>query len=328
MITTILVIANLVMMVMAVWQLASDDKFFTRIESGNQKFVIRGNTYARTIAEGSSSLLKSLGLFWVGIFPVYQVHEFEILVDKEDPHAQEVKDWVKQPGVKRPVKSLRKLIPRPVLMLATELEVGRSTVDILLSLIFEVVDGRRFVFDMKADFTPVVSVIQTEVINTLKGVGLDDFLKTKGGDQTHNLLAVLVTDGFNSDLVNLFGLKLVSAGISNLQVSDIRLRQAMEAEQVAIREGNATRERAKAEADAMFTKAEKEAEAIRKVGDAKNAILKGSVESLAGITPEAGGVLEAEYTGRAIEVAKPTTVLVGGSNPTPTIQIPTSERRR
>lgn len=319
MLTTILVIVNILLIVMVFWKLAKDDKFFTTIESGNEKFVVRGATYAKTISENSSSLLKGFGLFWVGIYPLNQIKEFSILIDVENPQAKEVEGWVKKLGEKRKVKSLRRLIPRPLIMRDTELELGKSTVDILVSLIFRVVDGKKFVFDMKADFAPVMSVIQTEIINILKGVGLDQFLNTHAGDETHasdetsDLLSSLVSNTFNQRLETLFGLRLESAGISNFQISDLKLRKAREAEQVAILEGTATQATATAEANAAFTKAQKEAEGITVIGEARNAVLTSTVTALKDLSEPAAQFLSTDKMADAMKVTGLSALVLGNS---------------
>ena len=83
------------------WRLSYQDKFFTRLETGDIKFIVAGESWVRTLInipgmkldsngkiiigdQSQTWLQKELGLYWVGIYPFKQIHSFEITKEKEN----------------------------------------------------------------------------------------------------------------------------------------------------------------------------------------------------------------------------------------------------
>jgi hypothetical protein len=126
------------------YSLSARDILFTRLGSGDIKFIMRGDSLIKMIhnvqgkklvngrfengIESKSWLNEKVGIWWIGIPPWSSVHQFEIKKEKENPSGITPETWITV-GEKVSVDNLRFTFPRPFVMRAVELK-DRTTASI------------------------------------------------------------------------------------------------------------------------------------------------------------------------------------------------------
>jgi hypothetical protein len=220
--------------------------FYTKVETGNGKYIYVGDTWVKTIADVKDHVLvknklekgeqkkswlnKHLGIYYIG-FPPKTVRTFEIDRRKEEeattgkPSTQ----WIKNLGKKR-VDSLRAVFPRPFFLENIELGSG-----IQVNLL---VVGKFFVYDFSIPVPELKGDFFGNTSSTLKG-GIGDkikdipdenaFLKANKGEGGI-LESLTKTEGeetFNRKyLAKQVGLFVMGLAIADWEYSDPALREA------------------------------------------------------------------------------------------------------
>lgn len=309
------------------YALGTADILWTRLESGNIKFVMHGETLHRIIHDVRGFKLDDhnkfipdtskrkrhwLGLYWVGIPPFASIHTFQITKERENPRGASPKEWITVDKHAATVNSLRFTFPRPYMLSKVELG-DRVPVDLLVVVKLEVVDPFMPVFNFKgAFFDNAGSLIRAAVSDAVKGttghpIGIDEFVNLPKGE-ADGILRPLKEDStrLNDDLIRQVGLKVVGISIPQYDPSDESLRNAMNAKTIA--EHNA---------EARRIAAEGEAQATERLARARGQQIKTTVDALAlkGASPDvvargAAAVLEMEAA--AGKDSKITTLVQGG----------------
>lgn len=295
---------GLVLLAMLAYVLAYLNVFITFLESGNIKYIYKGDSLERIIADVKEKKLvddklvdltvpgpvisktwleKKFGIYWVGVWPFYSVRTFTIKKRKEleDSAGKAKTEWIRNLG-EVPVDSLRAVFPRPFLLDQAELE-DRQPVDVLVVAKFEVVDAYIPVVQLKGDFFELVSsILQGSVQDVLRLYDLDGFVghdKGEGG----MLKGLLEEDGLlNQALKSRVGLRLIGISIAQWDPSDLNTRTALAKRFTAEKEAEATVVTAEAQAKKITIEAEATAVAVEKVGTARARAAEKMVTAMAG----------------------------------------------
>ncbi len=181
--------------------------FFTTVEEGSMKFVVKGEDYVRTIlnirgkwmdkndeliVDGngkqtdnkkdelteddkpplSFSLFRMLGgLHFIGIPPFFRIHTFKLvtgeLLSEQERQDKPFRKWVKT-GEPKTTSRLDLKIRTYSAANNVELADG-SNVDVIIFSLFEVVDPRRVVFVHKSDFATIAqSAVNSGYVDGIK----------------------------------------------------------------------------------------------------------------------------------------------------------------
>jgi regulator of protease activity HflC (stomatin/prohibitin superfamily) len=233
--------------------------FYTTLESGDIKFIMRGETLHRTIYDlpqgkdilcvnkktgfKKSRFNKRFGLYWIGFPPFGRIHHFSIVKERENPEGKTANEWIRRDEEESPVNSLRSMFPRPFLLKEVELK-DRVPIDLLVIAKFEVVDPYIPVFIFKGRFSENASgIIRSAVIDALKDKTLDEFIKAEKDEVSGILqhMKELENDPdpekgkFNRELIKQVGLRLVGISVPQYDPHDDsgELRRAMNAKTIA-----------------------------------------------------------------------------------------------
>jgi regulator of protease activity HflC (stomatin/prohibitin superfamily) len=359
--------------------LAQNDVFFTKLETGDIKFIVRGDSLVRIIHDvrgkklilinGEETLVdgkedktfinERFGLWWVGVPPFAKVHKFWIKPERENPSAQKKEQWITS-DEPREVSSLRFTFPRPYRLDKVELS-DRLSVDILVVAKFEVVKPQIPVFVFKGGFfANAGSILSADVADRVNNMTLDDFIKAQKGEVGGILkgmkaseesigeeleLKDTTTDSavrhnlgdFNRELIRQVGLRLVGISITQFDPSDTEIRNAMQAKELAVKQGQARIASAEATKAARITEAEGEGQAIERLATAQGAQIRETVSALAStlgnpdvVAEQVGRVLIAnarvlEAQAVAGPTSKITTWVNGGGGVQPALPISPTE---
>ncbi len=227
--------------------------FYTTLDTGNIKYIYRGETLLRIIADvpgkivrghklvrgvaKKSWLQKWFGLYYVGIPGIASVRHFNIKKKKEVEitEGKSPIDWIEDSGSVE-VDSLRARFPRPFLLVNVELG-DRQTVTLLVVVMLEVVDAYIPVPQLKGDFFGnTASTLRAAIDDILKAIeSMDAFIAVTKGEggvlspMENSTLAngEIVVSAFNKKLEQQVGLHLVGAAIADWDPSDKAIREAM-----------------------------------------------------------------------------------------------------
>ncbi len=333
----LLILGTLVLVPFVAYELAKNDKFFTRLQSGDIKFVMRGDTLHKIIHDARGKTLitrtdgieelqdgpdgrnffnRRFGLYWIGFPPFASVHTFRIKKETENPSGENPDEWI-TPGPDDAVKSLRFTFPRPYVLKEVEMK-DRLTVDLLVLATFEVVVPYMLVFLFKGRFFEKASpILRAQVADKLNDMTLDDFIPAPKGEMDGILKDMKNSPEFNAELYRQVGLKLTGISITQWDPSDAEIRAAIQAEELAKKQGEAKKAQAKANAEVTKTNAEAQAEAEERLAKARGARIRETVEAMSSkdgdpnvVAQQVGKILQAEaLTG---ENSKFTTWVDGG----------------
>jgi regulator of protease activity HflC (stomatin/prohibitin superfamily) len=328
--------------------LANMELFFTRLESGDIKFIMRGESLYRIIHdvrgkvlvmgddghyifkdgdESKSWLNTRFGLWWIGVPPFARIHTFPITKERENASAKDSAHWITVEEKEIQVSSLRFTFPRPYNLKEVELK-DRLSVDVLVVAKFEVVKPYVPVFLFKGRFFENAgSILRAQVADHLNDMNLEDFIPAPKGETNGILRDMKDFPGdFNDTLIQQVGLKLVGISITQYDPSDSAIRDAMRAKEIAVKQGEGRI--AAAEADAMVTRkaATAQAEAEERLAIARGARIRETVAQIAGslgspdvVAREVGRVLQTEaLTGKDSKI---TTWVEGGAGAQPVLPI-------
>lgn len=229
---------------------------FTTVESGNYKFIVKGETFNRTIDPKND--VNFFGWFWIGISFLYKVHIFPINKYKVNPDRKpdEAKSWVvHEDGFM--VDTLRKVVTLPILMEDVELE-DRTKVNILLNVILEYKEPFIFVFELKGNPRPIISIIASKVTNKINTVkDLTTFIGLDTSESADFFKDFLDENPLNEDNLSDFNILLFSktGAIANgMNISEFNADRAIieAANKKAIADLNAEAKKIDAEADANY----------------------------------------------------------------------------
>ncbi len=271
------------------YALSGLDLFWTRVQGGDIKFIVRGESPWRIIYDVRGFVLSSagqfessitqperhwldfpsIGIYWIGIPPFLSIHSFLITKEKENPAGKGPEDWITEGGEEM-VSSLRFAFPRPFVLRAVELK-DRQSVDLLLVAKMEIVDPYLPVFQLKGKFFELAgSIIRASVNDVLKGFDLDEFIKADKGE-SGILKSLKDSSGpLNTELIGQVGPRLVAVSVAQYNPSDETIKQAMQAEAVA-----------KAKAKGVMAEAEGQAAAQERLAKARGARIRETVAELA-----------------------------------------------
>ena len=252
---------------------------FTTLPTGNIKFIDVMESYTKTISGQGI-----FGFHWVGVRYLYRVHKFKVKKERENPSGSGPEQWI-QSGEVTEVDSLLKIIPRPFVL--REVELGdRTQIDILVTVLLEAKDGKKFVYELKADFLKIGAAIRTAVADEVKKFpNLTAFIAADKSE-TSGFLRHLGEPGsmFNQRLLSYSDLELITIEIPQYN-ADKSMLEAANQEAIAKLKGLADIAAAEAYAQALQTKTQADAERAKQLASAP---VNGVLEALetAGATPE------------------------------------------
>lgn len=262
-----------VLTVFVAYQLSKRDLFFTRLETGNIKFIDHGNSFKKMHCDvpgfilddmdrlipdpnkGKNRKVPFMGLYSVGIPPIASVHEGEITKEKENPSGKGIGSWITKTG-KEKIRSLRAFFPHPFEF--PEVELGSkspASVNMLAVGKFRVVTPKKLVYELKYDVTGnAFGIIASAVADELKQLDLNQFFDVPMGEDSK--LCKKIIGRVNPALVEQVGLELVGLSM-RYDPGNEEFRKAMEAKAIAYEMGEAR----KVTADADLYAAKKDAKA-------------------------------------------------------------------
>ncbi len=333
------------------YALATVNIFFTLLESGNIKYIYRGDTLRRIIADVKGKMLKGhilvpltdgevepkeswekrFGIYWIGIPPFASIKSFKIKPRraKEELAGKPITEWIEEkPEIT--ADSLRGVFPRPFLLEKVELE-DRQIVDLIVVGKFAVVDAYTPVVELKGAFFELAgSILRGAVNDILEKFTMDGFKdKNKGeGGILEVLTKIPVSDdpsdpigAFNRALQKRTGLHLVGATIPEWNPSDPTVRDAMNLRFKAEKQAEATQVEAAAYALQVQTKTAADAKRIADLGSAQKLQIEAVVKAMTSTGAEKGEILKAvarllEMEAAASETSSITTLVQqGGAQP-------------
>lgn len=238
------IVLVVVLMPFVAFTLSKWNIFFTRLESGNIKYIYRGDTLRKIIADvrgktvqgfklvngegGKTWIQRKLGIYWIGFPPFASVKKFKIKRRKEHEElaGKSSTEWIRDLG-ELEVDSLRAVFPRPFLLTEVELQ-DRQTVDLLVVAKFVVVDAYIPIPELKGEFFELAgSVLKGAIIDILENQGtMEDFIAANKGEGGI-LEALIKKPEFNQALEKRVGLHLVGITIPQWDPSDPEIREAL-----------------------------------------------------------------------------------------------------
>ncbi len=327
------VVVTLAIAPFVAYRLAEAGYFFTRLESGDIGFVMRGNTLHRIIHDIRGYELVNgrfvptttqqkrpwLGLYWIGVPPFFHLHTFKIVKEVENLSGKTPDEWIKDKGEEM-VRSLRFIFPRPFVQRTVELG-DRIPVDLLLLTKFQVVDPYTPVFLFKGKFFELAgAIVIAAVTDVLKNLSLDEFVHAEKGEVGGILKGLKDPAGLlNKELEKQTGLRLVGISIPQYDPSDKAVREAMNAERIAQEQAKAKVAEAEGHAAQLKIRVEADASAQERLARARGTRIRETVATLASslanpdvVARGAADVLEMEA---ATSPDSKLTTLVKGNTP-------------
>lgn len=354
------IIGILLVIPFTLFLLAEKDLFFTKLQTGDIKFIVRGDSLLHIIhdvrnkklvldadgnqifttgVERKSFLNTRFGIWWIGIPPFARVHKFMIKKERENPQATESKDWIISEEPKE-VPSLRFIFPRPYKLDRVELG-DRLSVDLLVVAKFEVVMPYIPVFLFKGGFFENAgSILRAHVADLINNMTLNDFIPAPKGEVGGILESMKADESdtrddpknlghrfgdFNRELIRQVGIRLVGISITQYDPSDKSIRDAMEAQHLAEKLGEGKIAEAKAEATVIKTRANAQAEAEERLAKARGTRIKETVTALSSTNGNADVV--AVQVGKVLQAEALTgkdskiTTWVDGGNAQPVVTL-------
>ena len=323
------------------------DLFWTRLESGTIKFLLRGGTVVKIIADVRGKRIEGhklvdageernwwervFGIYWIGVPPFASLLKFKIPLRKEheDLEGRPSAEWIQDLGT-REVDALRAAFPRPLLLGKVELG-DRQAIDLLIVGKFEVVDAWTPVVELKGSFFELLgSILRGAIVDIVeRHATMDLWIEANKGEG--GILKELVADTkgslspFNQILVTQVGLKMVGATIPQWDPSDPRIRDAMNAKFVAEKEKEATIINADAYAEKVNRQTTADAARVERMATARGKQIRETVAGLASslgnrdvVAQGAADILEMEA---ATSPDSKLTTLVKGPGATPVVPV-------
>lgn len=295
----ILMLVTVALLPFTAFALAKMDIFFTRLETGDIKFIDSGSSLHRIIYDTPGFELDKnnmfipstakrshpwFGLYWVGIPPFRKIHKFTIVKERENPSGTNVENWITK-GKEEEVSSLRFTFPRPYAFPKVELgDKDPVAIDVLAVSKFEVVDPIKLVYKLKGKFFENAGgIINAAVGDRLNDFTLKDFIDEDKGE-VNGILSHLKdpTGGFNKALIEQVGLRQVGIAM-RYDPSNEKVREAMEAKTIAVAQGEAKK-----------ATAEAEKEVLKSLAQGRQAYVAATVAGFGGDNVAATNVLMAE----------------------------------
>ena len=283
------------------WALSIWNIFFTTCPSGNIKFIVKGETVHAVIYDEAE--LKEneklepggfkkrwklpFGLYWIGFPGIFRVHTFLISKEVDNPNGKEPHEWVINKGEVE-VDSLRRIIQRSFVFYNIELK-DRAVVNVLITVKMRVMNWFIPIFELKGKFFEnASSMLEAAVADELKNHDLQKFLEENKGEVGGILEYLKADDGnFAKEFIRQVGLELQGINIGKQDPGDQKLRDAMNANIIAQKEGEAT-----------ITKAEADSKAKERLAKARGEEIKQAVEAF-GNAEAAAKVLRAEQIAKS-----------------------------
>lgn len=311
--TSLIIILFILNLIVWLWN-------FTTVESGNIKFVVKGEQYHRTIDPDRESGIFGIGWHWVGLRKIYRVHQFMIDKNKTNPDRdpEKPKTWVlHENGVL--TTTLRKTIPIPYLFEEVELA-DRSRIDLLGYAIFEIQtaeNAEKFVFGIKASSRPSGAILGSKVSDIVKAIpDLTEFISKEKGEGAPMFKDMLEPTGkFNTELEKQTGLTLVGFYIADYNAAKDIVDAANE-ETVARLKAKAVIATAEGNAQAITIQAKAKADEIKMLQDAELEAIDAQLVRLGISGPEKARILGKIKMANAIEKTKLTTLVLSAKTGT------------
>ena len=328
----------------AAYSLAKEDLFFTLLESGNIKYIYRGDTLWKIIADVAGKkivgykledlalgevvektwLQKRFGMYWIGIPPFASVKRFKIKRKKEleETAGKKPTEWIRDLG-ELEVSSLRYAFPRPLLLEKVELKGDRQTVDLLVVCKFVTVDAYLPVVELKGDFFELaISILRGSIIDIIKDQGdIQNFLAAPKGEG--GILEPLTErdSTVNKPLGKRVGLRLVGIVIPDWEPSDPKTREAMSEKFLAEKRREAVLVEADAHQQQLAIRVKADAEAAERMAVARGVRIRETVAQLAGTTASPDVVVQATARILQAEALPNLTTLVENGSAQPVVPV-------
>jgi len=318
------------------YMLAKENLFFTFLDTGNIKYIYKGETLKKVIADvdkfkisgyelildkgkqEKTWLQNKFGLFWIGIPPFSKIKTFKVRKKREveETKGKSPSEWIQDLGEVE-VDSLRFSFPRPFLIQEAELKEDRQTVDLLLICKFITVDAYIPIPELKGDFFELAgSIIRGSVLDKVKDQGpMENFLIIDKGEKGFLEILTEKDSGLNIALKKQTGLRLVGISVADWNPTNQATREAMNKKFIAEK----IREAELIDADTYQQKiaihAEADAKAAERIAQSRAVRIKKTLESISlqGGNPDeivkaAARILQAE------SLTNLTTLVESGSN--------------
>lgn len=315
--------------------------------SRDAEFRKAGAGETQALSPLNTTLHGLLGIYFYGIYPFKKIARLKIKKTYDNIEGTGPKDWIR-PGEEADEPGIRHTFPRAFVFTDVELP-DRTKVNVKMLLKLRVVKPYIPKYEFGNDFfTPIGSLVQSEVIDNLidltvddgsggkRKLNIDDFINHKKGE-TAGFLKVHkepLSDGkpslFNQVLINQVGICIDGININDWNPGDTETVEAIRQKALEKLQGEARI--TKAEKDAQVTEIaanaykkrigiETEADVARQnaLTDARGKRIRETVATLASslgspdvVARGAADVLEAEA--HTSETSKLTTVIKGDSS--------------
>lgn len=283
-------------------------------------------------------LEKHVGIKWIGPWPFYKVHTFEVSVDKlkegvGTPIKPESLDEFIAHRDKREVNFLLYKIPRPVLLADVEFPGDNAQVDMLFRAIVRVVNPYKFLFIHKANTKLVDEAIESAVINYCQKVVLKDpegklnyrrwlqHDKEKGSNFIKSIFLVNnQADSAPLGIVEQYGIELEEIHLIRFEADESTraIADSLRREEAAKGVAKGVIATAHGEAMRIVTLAKARAQEIRLLTKAEAGGASANYNAVGG-TVHGSNYLNAREWGKAVAEAKPSVI---GANPLISIPLP------
>ena len=324
-----------------VYTLAKKNLFFTLLDTGNIKYIYRGDTLLKIIAdvdkfkvsryelvlgdEKRTWVQKTFGIYWMGIPPFATIRTFKVKRKREVEEAggKPPQEWIRDLGEIK-VDSLRFAFPRPFLFQEVELKIDRQAIDFLTICKFIVVDAYLPVPELKGDFFELAgSIIKGSVIDKVKDQKtIEKFLSVEKG--TGGFLRDLTDkeSNLNVALKKQVGLRLVGIVISEWNPTDPATREAMNKRFIAEKIREAELIAADTHKQIIAIRTEADAKAAERLAVSRAARIRKTLEAIAAKGGNPDEIVRA--TARIFQaegLTNLTTLVEGGSGISPVVPV-------
>lgn len=227
-------------------------------------------------------LRNKWGFFWVSLFyPARRIHKFFLIKARlrEGMEGQSEKGtlsewWIETEKEPQEVDHLLWRFPRPIVAASVEFaDVFKANLGIIVQLQVVMPNLPVFVFEGKF-FPPTESMIRSTVVDYARTMKMMDFITNHPTGPNSSFFAAIVSQ-LNPEMIKLYGIEITNAWIAEIQIiKDTRVQEALQAKELAEREGEAGITKKTKEGEALLAYAEREAKAITVVAQAQAGAFK------------------------------------------------------
>ena len=325
----------------------------TTVESGNMKYVVKGESYRKLLYETPGEklevvdhnlkegtfvpksdgrtptydpidafLYRIFGRRFVGMPFVANVHRFPIQKRRPNLLGDGPSEWVEIDPEVTWVDSLRETIVVPYALDKVELKGGELAIRALLIATFEVVKPYLPVFTYKGEFfLPAGGIVEAGFSDALRKMDFQQFTEAQSSQTGNMMLALIDPDGpLNKVLIEKIGLRLKGLEMPKWDPANEDTRQAVDAAALAARMAKAQVAEAEGYKQSVAIRTDADVSRIEQIAEARRKEITATREALTEkgadpnlVTQETSRLLQREE----ITKSHVTTLVEGGGTQTP-----------